>query len=297
MELWRLSIYLLCVGLLGGCSTPPERQDVPVLAGITLNEECQLEQLVSGLELFDEFGLEGWLLEFPMYMHPIDEASDFRYYEKHTLDTIIHVFKSRSYPYSLAFNLENPKNYPTARINLTNYLLDISAVLLRTQAYPPSQLVFMGEFLNSDIMEDKLSSFIENIRSELSGFKGQIVYAMFPYQFDELNDWTTPDRIGVRYHESPEEDLRKYYFKINRAMSKHLSKHEKEVFIAQSNLMGEDKLEIFKNQLRFWENEVELSGIVLNSLNCKMALTDTGAFFALGEDDAFKDFLRNYLDE
>ena len=295
MKLWKVCILILCAAFTGGCDSPPERQGVPVFAGISLTEACNVDHLIAGLSVYEQFGLKGWVLEFPMLMHPVEEASDFRYYEKHTLDTIIHILKTKSYPYTLAFNLENPKSYTTGSINLTNYLLDISAVLLRTQSYPPEQLIFMGEFLNTDLMEDKLPVFIKNIKSELDGFKGEIIYALFPYQFEKMDDWETPDLIGIRYHEATDEDLRNYYYQLNRKLGSQLKKHKKDLFISQSNLMGDNKLDMFKNQLRFWDQALKVNGIVLNSLSCRVSLEDEDSFFALGEDDAFKDYLSTYI--
>ena len=90
-------------------------------------------------------------------------------------------------------------------------------------------------------------------------------------------------------------ELKPHFREVNQELSILLKKHQKPALIVHSNLLGEQQLLLFKNQLRFWDEDIDLMGIVLNSLYCELSLADTSTYFALGHNDDFQSFLQNYL--
>ena len=290
-----ISGYLLWVGLVA-CSSSLERKGVPVMGGISSQGECSTAGMYKDLDAYHQFGLDGYMVEIPITIDLFTEGSDFRYYERHAVDTLNQVFMQRQIPYSLAFNMENPRNVPLRKVNIEHYFTDVSGILLRTNNYPPQKIVFMGEFLNSKVVGNKLKPYIELLKKEFEAFQGDIVFAAFSHQLNEDFDWQTPDLVGIRYVEPPDLDYRSHFRKLNRSLSLQFLNHEKPALIVQSNLLGEEKLNLFKNELRFWDAEVDLRGIVLNGILCNLTLTDHESYFALGEDAAFKKYLKSYVD-
>lgn len=67
------------------------------------------------------------------------------------------------------------------------------------------------------------------------------------------------------------------------------------VFLAQTNLLGEDRLLQLKNHLRFWPKRVALQGVVLNTLYPTPSVLDSTSQFGLAHDREFIAWLRAYL--
>ncbi len=280
------------------CSEPLERQHVPVFAGISIDSTaaCPMATLTENRSIQVEAKLDGWSVEIPMLIRTDDLSNSFVYYEGHTLDTLIHLLQEQNIPYFLNFFLQNPFSYKPEEISTDKYLTDVSGLLLRASDYPPEVIGFMGSFLDQNLMGDKLQVLVAELRKALPLFSGQIVYAGVPEVLERAEfDWNTPDAIGVVYLPPEPDEIKPHFREINQHLSTLLQRHQKPVYILQSNLVGDEKLIVFKNQLRFWNDAVDLQGIVLNSLYCHISLSDSTSPFSLKGDQAFGTYLKTYL--
>lgn len=293
-----ISISFIFSMLFISCFPGLERKNVPIIAGISIETKCSSLNIPKGLQLNQSFGINEWMIEVPFQMQAYDQASSFKYYERHELDTILPILQAHKTPYNLCFNVENPRNIPYAKARVEHYLTDMSGILLRAlnASYLPKRIIFMGEVLNKDFSKGKLERFILEIRNELPAFGGEIVFAAKPSQIkDSSFVWDICDVVGVVYHEPPDLDYKPYFREINQSLSQLLVEHQKPVLIVHTNLVGKEKLLMFKNQLRFWDKEVELKGIVLNSLFCESPLADSSSHFGLANDRDFQRYLKRYM--
>ena len=278
-----------------GCQPKLERKGVPVWVGISIGEDCEAKNFIAQKEVFKYFPLAGLQIEVPLEVNGSENAGVIKYYEDHALDTLVRYLRIDEIPFSLAFNLENPRNVSLERIDWKKYFTSISGILLRTFEYPPQQIIFMGEWVNPQLPDSFLTAYIDQIDENFEPFKGEIIYGFYPEMLHDSIDWETPDKIGIRFTQSPEENAIPYYQKTNKAISQKLMEWQKPGIVLQTNLIGEEKLNTFKYQLRYWDEKTKLDGIVLNSLYCDLSLAEKESYFALGKDDDFLAFLKNYF--
>lgn len=67
------------------------------------------------------------------------------------------------------------------------------------------------------------------------------------------------------------------------------------VYVYRANLMGKDKPDQLRNILRFWPDEVEVQGVVLNSIYDRIPSLDSSSYFGIVRDQPLQDFLEEYL--
>ncbi|MEZ4827036.1 MAG: hypothetical protein R3C61_12275 [Bacteroidia bacterium] len=278
MRGFRVEILLLCL-IYSGCNSFPELRQMPVFAGVSIDARCGASVVIDNMEVFREYNLTGWMVEFPFSITPRQTGSDFRYYEKHTVDTLVAVFQAEELPYILSFPLSNPHNLNLKNVRIAHYLSDVSGILLRTRDYPPAAIVFSGMWMNPDFYREDFRRFIAELKTSYEGFSGSIVFAGFPYELAGDFDFESPDVIGIRFHEPPEDDLDTYFSQLNREISCYLDEYQKPGMIVHSNLMGERKQELFLHQLSFWPDSVDIQGYALNSLHCEVSLSGRNDFF------------------
>lgn len=292
------SSYLKCIVLgcwvLAACTPQLEREGVPLLAGINLDPGCGTGAMEHNWETYQTYDLSGWMIEIPFRVSPDPKNPVFTYYATHTLDTLLPQLQAHSSPYSLAFSLEKPPGMPMPQVRMETYLTDISGILLRTVSYPPRQLVFMGAFIDEASRLEKVRDFLIQLKTGFPAFQGEIVFAGYPDQLTTDFDWETPDVIGIRHQAPAHQNYREYFRTQHQQISEQLLAHHKPALIVQSNLLGEDKLLLLKNQLRFWHDSVAIQGIVLNTLYCRMSLTDSSSYYSLTKEADVLEFLSNY---
>ena len=293
-----MNLLRLCLGICGllySCSQTLERQNIPLVGGIKIDSTCHIAKIANELDLGHQFGIEEWMFEIGFVMDSMRTKSNDIHASLNQIDTLTQILKEHSTLYSIAFNLENPRDYPKETVNIEHYLKRTSAFLAHMKNFPPNRIVLMGELINPAWTKGRINGFIEELRAN-SLENTSIVCAVFPYQLDDLEAINSADWFGIRYHEPPEEELRPFFLKTNRNLSKWLLQHGKKTMIVQTNLIGERKQELFMNQLRFWDEGIELKGVVLNSLYCTFSIRDTSSYFALGKEEHFLQYLRAYGD-
>jgi hypothetical protein len=252
--------------------------------------------MADNTQVNDAFGLSGWMVEIPQHVYGLNEPTPpaFRYYDPLTIDSLVKTTGDAGIPYGLAFRLQNSRNFPDEKIDFHLMLTDVSGILLRTEPYPPQYIVFLGLWTENTEGQSLLSGFVESVRTDFPAFKGQIIFGLQAHRIPEHFDWCTPDLIGIVYHSPPNLDFKSHFRRINQVLGKKLAEEGKPAFILQSNLLGDDKVLLFKNQIRFWPHHARVEGIVLNTLYCDLSLKDTATRFALGNDPGFQSYLKHY---
>lgn len=285
MREWLLLFLLLPIGHLTSIGGD---RPVPVMLAMRLSSECSIREISRNIEVYRKYPLQNFVIEVPLRTLPEQE---FRYYETSTLDTLIFLLRSYDIPYSLAFFLQEEKHIVMEQVEPDIPLMDMSGYLLRTEAYPPKQLIIMESMLQISTLKD----FVMELRRDFTAFSGDIVFAASPEFLQSMRfDWETPDAVGVIYAPPLDQSYPKYFKEVNEAVSIKAEKYNKSVLICQANIIGDDKLELFRAELRFWSKDIYLKGIILNALDCNIPLMESGSIFSLAEDEAFLQYLARY---
>lgn len=263
-------------------------QHPPLWIGIRLTDGCNISVITKNLETFRKYDFTRFIIEIPL--NTVSESS-FRYYEKNTIDTLIFLLRSYEIQYGIAFYLqENPK-VQLSDSDPETPLTDVSGYLLRTEMYPPREIIFMEDMLKLPHIND----LVKDIHTEFSAFKGSIVYAASPaFLASSRLDVVTPDVLGVVYEPPLDEGYRAYFKDVNTKISNLCAHTGKPIIVVQSNLVGENRIELLREEMRHWRKGTEPKGIVLNSLECASPLLDSSLSDNLADDDAFLRFLRKY---
>ena len=69
------------------------------------------------------------------------------------------------------------------------------------------------------------------------------------------------------------------------------------MYVSHANVIGEEKTLQFKNKTRFWDAEVAVSGIVLNTIFGQSILSDTSRYFGAKQDAELQAYLKDYTSE
>lgn len=283
--------------LLLACRPPLERPDVPLWAGLRLEQDCSDIRFERDLELFDTHGLSGWMIEVPFTLQEEGVRSGFKYYEAHALDTLIPHLSARHIPYGLHFVVENPRRIPLAHAHATHCFTDISGMLLRVreQGYPPDFLAFSGAFLDSSFSQGSFRPFLQQLLQAFPQHAPRLILAGTKEELARGQELLPlADVLGIVYREPPDLAYKPHFRALNARFSQLLAQLNKPAFIVQSNLVGNQKLLLLKNQLRFWEAGVQLRGLVLNSIYCEFSLADSNSHFGLAREGEIQGFIKTY---
>lgn len=282
-------LFSLCfTGLIAACTPPLERPAVPLLAGIRIPDGCSDAVMEENIRAYQDWGFEGWVIGISL-----DPGGHFLT----DIDSIFPV-ELRNHlpqqPYSLALELEAPLAAHSANKPTSESLAALLPLFEQIELSPPQRLIFMGEFVHSAAARAAVGAFLPELKRHFPSFQGDIVFAAAPAWLDESFDWKTPDLIGIRHQAPPDLDYRPWFRETHQRLSRLLIDHQKPALIVESNLIGEEALLLFRNELRFWNDSVDLRGIVINTLYCRMALTDTSSYFGLGRDVKLQRYLQEY---
>ncbi len=292
----KFLVVIIPAALLLHCAPRLEREGLPLLAGTRLDAGCSEAVFSENIKAFAEAGLAEWLVAFVAY--PEDEpAQAWKAFETQLTDSLLPLLIQHRQPYSLSFELSDAVSTASPLLHPPDkWLAGMRALLVKTQHFPPHRLVFMGAFVESAPARESLRVFLAEIKAGSAAASGsEIVYAAAPDLLDASFDWETPDLIGIRHRAPPDLDYRAYFRATHQRLSRLLLAHQKPALIVESNLIGEDQLMLFRNQLRFWNDSVDLRGIALNTLYCRMALTDSSSHFALAGQEDLQRYLQEYV--
>lgn len=126
--------------------------------------------------------------------------------------------------------------------------------------------------------------------------KALLTYAAHLPEADRFHSWQHCDEVAVNYSDVDVDNQKALAQDRNPQLARLAQRYGKPIFIANANLIGDQKLLKLKNRLRFY-GETPLSGLTLNNLFPQTVLTDTNAhFLGLQHQPEVLAFLKDYLD-
>lgn len=122
-----------------------------------------------------------------------------------------------------------------------------------------------------------------------------IVYSALVERHREVPLWAAVDEIGVMYVPPLDGNYKRAHRTWNRNISQLAQRESKPVFISHANITLAEKEWQLKNKFRFWAEEVELTGVNVNTVFGLSVLSDTTEYFALPPGSDARSFLADYI--
>jgi hypothetical protein len=201
-----------------------------------------------------------------------------------------------SYTIQLHHSNFRPLFFPDQKINaetwFTAYEKEIREELLPRLASAKVNRLSLGTYYEPIESETKhWQALFQSVRRVT---KIPLLYVASVERAGQIRFWQSCDEIGIFYQTSIEQNDKVYARKWNEKLSALALKEKKPLFIAQANLIGENKQIQLENRLRFWDENVSLNGLVVNNIFPIPAVCDTNAYFGLGQDAELLEYLRDY---
>ena len=102
------------------------------------------------------------------------------------------------------------------------------------------------------------------------------------------------DFFALEYPPVADENPKPFAIQNNPRMASFASMVEKPLFIYRSNIMGKHKTIGLQNRLRFWVDEIPVTGLVANSLYAKIPPLDSTSYFGVMTDEEFLAYWDTY---
>lgn len=292
MKYWnRLPFLLLFLLLLGSCRSPQlERQDVPLMWGIRFEGEEALEWINRNLES-SEKGKE-WMIEIPV----VASDSQIPSIPELPLRALSQALDQNDVEFNLAFTTSFVKElFPTGALtDTTNWFDGLQTAIqnsLNAFDRPPKRLIVGNDWKTSEPAEEHWRSLMKNLRNEN---KIEIGYGWNGDRLSAPKWLDVCDFFALEYPPIADPNPKPYSIQNNPRMATISDSLDKPMFIYRANVMGNFKTIGLKNRLRFWPEEIEVTGLVANSLYAKLPPLDSSSYFGVMQDKEFLNYWNSY---
>lgn len=287
-----LPVWLLL--LLSGCLSPSlERQSVPIHWGIRLDHSTSpfelhdnFEQLSEGDALLVEIPLHADSAGLPVISIPSSIFQD-----------LAGMAAKKQVDLSLALSTSHPRELFPEEVKwevgqwFEAYRLELNGLLQAFDSHPPKRLILGNDWSNVEIEAEAWTELMADLRKrhpELRLGYGKLGGEAHPTW------WNACDFLAVEYPALADPNPKPRAMKLNPNIGETALSLDKPILIYRANLMGPYKTISLKNQLRFWQEEVKLEGLFINSLYARIPPLDSTSYFGLQEAPDLLEFIRDY---
>ncbi len=173
-----------------------------------------------------------------------------------------------------------------------HYYFELDRVLERTTGYPLQRLIIGNEFKELERRPPHEWRHLTDSLRALS--KAKLVYSTTPERVRNVNIWPLLDEIGIAYLPVADGSLKRAHRAWHEDISELVRTYDRPVYISHANVIGDDKLLQFKNKTRFWDEEVRVNGINLNTVYGTTVLSDTSKYFGWQSSPDALEYLESY---
>lgn len=277
---------------------PLERPNVPILQGLRL-EIPPNDLSVCAENLKNDFASRELSVEL---MVVADSGTGLPKISRTSLVEVSRLFLGlQKYDFSYTIQLHHsnfrPLFFPDQKFNteawFSAYEKEIREELLPRLASAKVNRLTLGTYFEPIESETKhWQALFQSVRQVT---KIPLLYVASVERAGKIRFWQSCDEIGIFYQTSIEQNDKVYAREWNEKLSALALKEKKPIFVAQANLIGENKLIQLENRLRFWDEDVVLKGLVVNNIFPIPAVCDTNTYFGLAKDEAMLDYLKGYV--
>lgn len=289
-----LCFFLLALTCLACTTRSLERPDVPIVWGMRLNEPADASELSPNLAKLRELVMRSLVIELPL-------KADSAGLPRITVDApgeivgLMGRFKVRLH---LAIcNTNEEELFPIGRpANPALWFQTLRAEIHRNlevlETYPPDRVIIGGDMLQVGYAVDEWRNLLAGLRVD---FPGILFSVGGRTEFlDSSGLGALSDELCIDYPPMAGEELKAECRVENQHISDLAGKTSKPVFMYRANIIGETPLIQFKNRLRFWPDETQVSGICINTIYPKVPARDDHTYYGLADDADLLSYLQAY---
>ncbi len=284
-------LLFLSLLVLSACQSPDlERAEVPLLWGIRYEGEDAGQWLEQNLEV-EGRGTE-WMIEIPI----IAGDSNFPTIPELPLEELGRGLAAQQISFNLAFTTSFGKElFPTGKLvdttawfhALTNEVKEC----LEAIHQEPRRLIVGNDWKLAEPAQAHWRQLFQDLKSTTNSQLG------YGWNGDRLTlpPWIDVcDFFALEYPPVADPNPKPYAIQNNQRMGRAADSLGLPLFIYRGNVMGNYKTIGLKNRLRFWPEEVQVTGLVANSLYAKLPLLDSSSYFGVMQDQEFINYWKSY---
>jgi len=291
-------LYFMLFLLLCSCSSI-ERKDVPLALGLRIDDPIDPVLRSQDVETIKQLAIRHIVVELPVEAEAKSGLPKINRYARSELKKVITAYGSAGCRVTLQLTYFNykmlfPDTLPQVEPDIwfAAYWAEIQALLQRIDYQHNVERIVLGSDFQA--MEPYAGHWAKLITDVRTVYTGKVTYAADLRRVEALKFWSAADEIGIRYYFDPGKDYKVSAQKLNPIAGLVAQKLSKPIYIASANVIGKDKTLMFKNVLRFWPEEVALSGVVINSIYPATVVTFKDPYFYVPENDEFRDEIIQY---
>jgi hypothetical protein len=287
-----LSFLLLVTGCTSGPSGKP---GVPVIGGMRWESPEDSLFLAENLEAFRAQGIHSVMITFPM---EADTAGTFLPawpLAARGLQNTARLLHEEGFTLQIALTQRNQVQiFPAGKISdppaWFRKLTSISDSMIALSG--AERLVVGTDLLSAESFPDEWCKWATTLQQK---YHIPVSYAVSVERLRGISFTHCSSEVAVSWSAPEDGNVVAYCRDWNYLTGKVADSFSKPVFIFSPNLLGQDKDLQFRMRLRFWPDDVAVSGFHLNTLYGKSVLVDSTSYFGLAGETAFLKTLGEYV--
>ncbi len=168
-----LVVVILVLVAMVGCRKAPLSNQARIWIGVDLHDTCRMSTGVNRIPALQSGGIFGLMINLAIHPESKQPTAGYQYYLAHPMDTLVKRLSKHQLPFGVRITLAHDSiPIPISRID--DWFTDLSGLLLRSSAHPPSWILFSGPWVEEGWKKDALKAYIRSIRSGWDEFEGEI---------------------------------------------------------------------------------------------------------------------------
>lgn len=167
----------------------------------------------------------------------------------------------------------------------------VDSTLRLLKHYPIDRVVIGSHLGPVEQYTNEWGGLLDGLRK---GRKTLFSYGSDPSGLRKLGFLAHCDELAIDYPPAADDNPKPFSRAQNTLVAQLADSLQKPVFIFRANIMGEQQAEQFQNRLRFWPDQVQLNGVVVNSLYARIPMLDSTSYYGLADNPEFSAFLKEY---
>ena len=159
-------------------------------------------------------------------------------------------------------------------------------------SHGPERVIVGNDWKTVEGYGKEWEQMMDRLRYDLKGLK--IGYGFHGDRSDPPAWVSKADFFALEYPPVADENPKPFAIQNNPRMASFASDRELPLFIYRSNIMGKHKTIGLQNRLRFWVDELPVTGLVANSLYAKIPPLDSTSYFGVMTDEEFLAYWDSY---
>lgn len=158
--------------------------------------------------------------------------------------------------------------------------------------YPPRRVLFGENLVVAESYASKWREVFEHLRDR---WKVLISYSSHSDRSSAEPLWSISDEIAISYSAATDDDALPFCREQNLHIAQLAKQQQKPVFISRSNLLGRHPEQLFDYRLRYWGEDVMVSGICINTIYSRVSPLDSSSYYGIKDQADLLQKLDDYI--